>query len=695
MSDAVVRPFSIRALLEDSARYVVPMYQRNYAWGEGEITQLLQDVLDYQSKKNIEGTHQTYYIGTLVVFARANDNFEVIDGQQRFTTLSLLAIWLRNHRNEEVDMSWYQKCNLSFESRPISSHTFECLWQGVEPYRLRGNAFNEGLVNGFELMGKALTELGLVGTKLTAFCEYLFKHVQISRIEVPKDTDLNHFFEAMNNRGEQLEKHEVVKARLMEVLNRIPEVEARRQNIYVLGRVWDACANMERYIQYGFTPAERHSLFGQNDWGQFMPQDFDHLRTLLSSSCSANSEDKTEDGFSIGNHGRTLLAILHDDTLDVVKNVEEESAGSERFNSVINFSNFLLHVLRLVSRGPANTEGVPLDDKQLIDQFELRVMQQADPVAAVQHFTYALLKTKYLFDQFIIKREFADGKDAWSLKRLHWYSKDSISYINTFDDEDGEFRGVNRRILMLLSAFHVSAPTLVYKHWLNGALHYLFDHFNPKYPLRAGDYLGYLESQAQRFVFQRFLALGKSASYYQMIYGDFSTLPQIVVNEQWREMIQSKLCYGHIENNFVFNFLDYLLWVKERGKDKNSDQVINFFEFTFRSSVEHFSPQHPMDGYKTVERVALNSFGNLCLISHSKNSRLSNFQPQQKLEHFEASLSNGQIDSLKLLSMIRLMKARGRWQEAEILEHQDRMIEVFAESLRHFVATSNEGSALS
>ena len=47
MSDAGVRPFSIRELLEDSARYLVPMYQRNYAWGEGEITQLLQDVLDY------------------------------------------------------------------------------------------------------------------------------------------------------------------------------------------------------------------------------------------------------------------------------------------------------------------------------------------------------------------------------------------------------------------------------------------------------------------------------------------------------------------------------------------------------------------------------------------------------------------------------------------------------------------------
>lgn len=63
MNDAGVRPFSIRALLEDRARYLVPMYQRNYAWGEGEITQLLQDVLDYQQKLVSGKGPQTYYIG--------------------------------------------------------------------------------------------------------------------------------------------------------------------------------------------------------------------------------------------------------------------------------------------------------------------------------------------------------------------------------------------------------------------------------------------------------------------------------------------------------------------------------------------------------------------------------------------------------------------------------------------------------
>ena len=670
MSNTDVHTFSIRELLADDARYLVPMYQRNYAWGEGEITQLLQDVVDYQAKKESGGKSQTYYIGTLVVFARSDGSFEVIDGQQRFTTLSLLANWLKHRADKTVKMSWYRAVTLSFESRPVSSHTFERLWQGVALHDLRGSAFNEALVNGFELIGKALADLDLVDARLEVFCDYLFDHVQISRIEVPKDTDLNHFFEAMNNRGEQLEKHEVIKARLLETLNQIDDVETRRQSMYVLTRVWDACANMERYVQYGFTPGERHALFGKNDWGQFVPKDFNDLLKGL------RPPDHGDDGVTAVSQGRTLMAILQDDNLNLEGQVEEESAGSERFNSVINFSNFLLHVLGIVSHTPDKPEGVPLDDKQLIEQFYLKV----ETVKEVQSFIYGLFKTKYLFDQFIIKREFADSKDGWSLKRLHWYSKDSISYINTFDDSEDGFRGVNRRILMLLSAFHVSTPTLAYKHWLNGALRYLFDNSTPKQPVTAEVYLKYLESQARRFVFQRFLALDEGASYHEMLYGDTSLLTDIKVDDTWREVIRSKLRFGNIENNFVFNFLDYLLWVKNRDKDN----VTALFEFTFRSSVEHFSPQHPMDGYEALEESTLHSFGNLCLISHSKNSRLSNFQPQHKRDFFQESLANNQIDSLKLYSMIELMQKKGCWQKEQIEEHQNEMLEVLISGPKSF-----------
>ncbi|KXV32790.1 hypothetical protein AD940_12515 [Gluconobacter thailandicus] len=680
MSNAVVHPFTARELLSGRERYIIPMYQRNYAWGEGEITQLLLDVYDYyRNGQNGAGKPQTYYIGTLVVFSRNAGSFEVIDGQQRFTTLSLLANWLRHQRKEGIDINWYSSINLSFESRPKSIRTFEHLFNEGQPHKLRGEEFNEGLVKGFELVAKAFTKLELADAADTKnFCNYLFNHVQISRILVPKDTDLNHFFEAMNNRGEQLEKHEVVKARLMAVLNQIPDPEARQQSNYVFGRVWDACANMERYIQYGgFNSDERHRLFGKNDWGQFSPRDFSHLCTLLPLSKRPGSKDETADQSSDG-YGLTLLDILKTDKLDEAPtNVEEDSASAERFNSIINFSNFLLHVLSFVScASSAETTGVPLDDKQLIDQFELRILKLEDPVGAVQKFIYALLKSKYLFDQFIIKREFAQGKDAWSLKRIHWYSKESISYVNSFDKNNEDGIPDHKRILMLLSAFHVSSPTLVYKYWLNGALHYLFDNYQPEQSLKAQDYLGYLESQARRFVFQRFL-VGESntkPSYYRMIYSDHSVLPLVVINDNWKKEIQSKLCYENIENNFVFNFLDYLLWLK--ALDNKDDQVTRSFEFTFRSSVEHFSPQHPKDGHKALPDNVLHSFGNLCLISHSKNSRLSNFQPRQKQEDFKLSLEKNHIDSLKLLWMFNLMNARGCWEEKEIFDHQEEMINI-------------------
>ncbi|CAI1209573.1 DUF262 domain-containing protein [Serratia fonticola] len=661
MSDAQVTSFTVRSLLGDASRYLIPMYQRNYAWGEGEITQLVQDILDYQQKSLHCLLPQTYYIGTLVVFTRPDRQSEIIDGQQRFTTLSLLAIWLKKHAGSTLDMSWYQGINLGFESRPKSSETFTRLWQGVEPHKLRSKEFNEGLISGYELIEKVLCDLKIVGESLNHFCTYLFDHVQIARIEVPADTALNHFFEVMNNRGEQLEKHEVVKARLMAVLNQITDPLERQSSLSTLSRVWDACANMERYVQYGFTPDERHRLFGKKNWGQFVPTEFNSLSDMLIPSASKfdTKENKTT---------RTLADIIKSSSTVSVDRGEEDEGSSERFNSVINFSNFLLHALRVCSQTGKNRVDVPLDDKQLIEQFELRLLKQDDPVKVVQDFVFALLKCKYLFDQFVIKREFAKGSDGWSLKRLRWNPSTSTSYTNTFQKENGDYAGANRQILMLLSAFHVSTPTLVYKHWLNGALYYLFNAHSAENQIDAREYLGYLEHLASAFVFQNFLAEQEPKSYFEIIYGKEVHLQPAILSDK----IHKKMRFGMIANNLVFNYLDYLLWCR----DRNKSEVVKRFEFTFRSSVEHFYPQHPMNGYRTLPNTSLHSFGNLCLISHSKNSRLSNFQPKQKQEHFEASLERNEIDSLKLLAMIELMKKNNQWGEEEIATHETEMLAV-------------------
>ncbi len=99
-----ISQLSIRKLLSGEAKYTIPMYQRTYAWDEGEITQLIQDVIDYLPER------RNYYIGTLVVFERTGGRrsvYETIDGQQRLTTLSLLASYLKNEK--KCDVSWYEE----------------------------------------------------------------------------------------------------------------------------------------------------------------------------------------------------------------------------------------------------------------------------------------------------------------------------------------------------------------------------------------------------------------------------------------------------------------------------------------------------------------------------------------------------------------------------------------------------------
>lgn len=182
--------------------------------------------------------------------------------------------------------------------------------------------------------------------------------------------------------------------------------------------------------------------------------------------------------------------------------------------------------------------------------------------------------------------------------------------------------------------------------------------------------VNYLEHLASSFVFQNFLAEQEPKSYFEIIYGKELHLQPVVLSDK----IKKKMRFGMIANNLVFNYLDYLLWCRDRHKA----EVVKRFEFTFRSSVEHFYPQHPMDGYRTLPDTSLHTFGNLSLISHSKNSRLSNFQPKQKQEHFEASLERNEIDSLKLLAMIELMKNNNQWGEEEIASHEAEMLAVLS-----------------
>ena len=118
---------------------------------------------------------------------------------------------------------------------------------------------------------------------------------------------------------------------------------------------------------------------------------------------------------------------------------------------------------------------------------------------------------------------------------------------------------------------------------------------------------------------------------------------------------------GEKVENFVFNFYDFILWKEQKTPD---------FEFAYRTSVEHFYPQHPIDN-KLIEFEYLHSFGNLCLVSNSMNSKFSNSLPAAKYINFGTDRKVLSTYSVKLQNMMQSMRDHDKWNENKIKSEAD------------------------
>lgn len=616
-------------------KYKIPIYQRNYAWKEPQIRQLIQDIYDYCGEKNKE---KKYYIGTLVVRPDKEKNtFEVIDGQQRLTTLSMLVAYLKKVSNNTQESEKTKLENtITFQCRQVSTNSLNKIWgkNSSDDYEA-----TDPITAGYQILKKSFEDIVKKET-VEDYLNYLRENVIVYRISVPEDTDLNHYFEIMNTRGEQLEKHEILKAKLLSVF------KYNTGTIEFYSRIWDACSDMGKYL---------------------CP------KTLL-----PDPQDKTHDK---GNNEEnfTIKSIIENTDSKPGNNNGQNNSTEDRYRSIIDFPNFLLLVLKLMD------DKTVLDDKKLLYEFDKKLkFKSANEIQLfVKEFFKKLLVTRFLFDNYVIKRDLSSGK--WILKSLSVEeNKKEKTLKNTFDDDSK-----NKQILMLLSMFEVSFPNYSYKSWLFETLEYLtgkalpqncnlwynifcinFKDCLPTWNMvDADDYIDHLEQYANKK---------------RCEYGEFVCPVNVDNLNKFDKMacsIEEQRCGTvNLENfdafdkgtavpNFIFNLLDYKLWKNEKGKCKDFEGKYKDFEFTYRDSVEHFYPQNPIGG-KPVENV--DSFGNLCLITSEMNSRLNNLLPSAKRDIWNASKSQ---PSIKLSKMMEMMETK-EWKEKDIEMHKKEMLNV-------------------
>lgn len=598
---------SVNRLLNEDT-YAIPLYQRNFAWTYDEIEQLLNDVADaFQEKRD------NYYIGTLVV-NEENDLFKIIDGQQRTTALNLIALALKH----EFGFDRLKAVNLTFPARRKSNENIQKLFINEKISEDDENELTRGYRHAKDALKKVLGERQL---EPQPFVDYLFNKVIIFRSILPKDLDLNLYFERFNSRGEQLEAHEILKAQMMAKFGIDQEMAQK------FARIWDACAEFDKPVASQFKMRRKRA------------DNFQERERIFGWHFSNYSFHNIYDDIDFyQNERRKLSDILG---IKVNEKITESEKDFGDYTQVIDFPTFLLHVLAIWEG--KDTSEVQLDDKKLLTLFDIKNKNET----WVIEFSEFLLRMKHIFDNFIVRNSNMDSssrnKDEWFLQKGTYYEyqpngKAKEHYIveerftkNTFSDSE-----MNKNIILLQSMFAVTFTANRDSRWLYESLRFLFNHIEELDQPEFGSYFkDFLEIMAVRF------AEGRLFTEEDMIkkYGDIPV--------------------------YAFNFVDYILW-KNREELGRKYKGIKFdqFKFAYRRSMEHWFPQHP-NSDERVEKMDdqfLHSFGNLCIITDSQNSKFGNLVPSAKYKQWEGIFDR---QSLKLQIMASITE-KTKWESDQI-----------------------------
>ncbi len=569
--------------------YLVPIYQRNFAWTESQIVQLIEDI-----ESSIDGSNKNYFLGNLIVNQTDNNVYEVIDGQQRLTTLYLLEKYLG---------LLFAKEALRFEAREKSNRTLSYVSDRSNSGLIEELSAPE-ILNGFQIIDNYFKTKNMDKRKFVKKLDQVF----LIQVQVPQNIDLNHYFEIMNTRGEQLELHEIAKAKLLEVL----ESDSDRN---IAAMIWEKCSDMNSYVQMNFDVSIRRSIFTDN-W---------------SSLCQAiNDFDSIKNKISAGNEftdKKSLIDILEENRMVNISTSQSEDEN-ERFESTISFPNFLLQVNAVMRK--LGEEDSSLDDKHFLNNLS---WTWSSPEKA-KDFLFHLLKCRVLFDKYVLKREFArDYKETgkWSLQRLEKYrdnkkNSDKPKYVSTLGDEGND----NKKLRTLQSCLRITYTSPKTMHWITVMLSSLLAN-------EATDIIYVLESYCKK----------------KVIDSDY----------------ENRSGFGF--ERIVFSYLDYLIY--RDGYLYDGKEIISpmqeDWQFQFRSSIEHFYPQHPVEG-ELWNDYNLNGFGNLALITVSGNSKFSNLPPAGKINSYPSIINQ----SLKLKVMERMTRlGDGKWTEDKANKHKDEM----------------------
>lgn len=214
-------------LLDSKATYIVPIYQRPYEWKEVQVRPFINDILsNFMGKDGSGCLPEPMFIGTMQLSKRkpiSNIEYqhEIVDGQQRITTLTIFLRELQKHfpkcnRLSLLKFNWLQTHVSDQQSEYLYNYLHTEEWELLNPYSSNANiiwgTFEDFLQNKEESFEFSIEK----------FCDYLFEQVCFVVIETSAGLSKTiQIFNTINNTGLDLNGSDLFKIRMYEYLHDI------------------------------------------------------------------------------------------------------------------------------------------------------------------------------------------------------------------------------------------------------------------------------------------------------------------------------------------------------------------------------------------------------------------------------------------------------------------------------------------
>lgn len=274
----------------------VPIYQRLFAWRDKQVCKLMYDLYEAYPKG------EPYYLGILTIAVNANNKqLDLIDGQQRITVTTLMAIAFKELQPEKCaywDGFLAGGKRLVFSARDEDS---EYISNRAQSKII--SSTNDQMESAIEVIKKWCLENDIdvakfseyVWENLTLFCSYLPSHY------VDNPVELNRYFEAMNSTGRQLKQHEIL----------LVDLVAEHPNSVALSNSWQKIADTGKRLvancdgtdeektyareNYKWQLAHPNSIFSDNNGSGTTFDTIEFIKpAALNSSNSESSEYSKE-----------------------------------------------------------------------------------------------------------------------------------------------------------------------------------------------------------------------------------------------------------------------------------------------------------------------------------------------------------------------------------------------------------------